>query len=164
MQVVADDFKGTGFSFVVKDVDWTVNANWAGDSDEAGMKRKLRKGKYADLNLYYMGNFPRNKSGYCYYPTRAGEGSNYSQDGCSQGSWTLPGVGDTPFSTGRITTHEIGHWSNLIHTFEGGCGAGDYVDDTPAEASAPSGCPEGRDTCPAPGVDPIHNHLDYTHE
>lgn len=165
MKVVDDDFKNTGFKFVVKDVDWTVNANWAADGDQEGMKRKLRKGKYAALNLYYMGNFPKSKSGYCYLPTRATDGSSaFYLDGCTQGSWTLPGMSDTPFSTGRITTHEIGHWSNLAHTFQGGCSGGDQVDDTPAEASAPSGCPKGRDTCPAAGVDPIHNHMDYTYE
>ena len=36
------------------------------------------------------------------------------------------------------------------------------VDDTPAMFEPTGGCPIGKDTCPAPGLDPIHNYMDYS--
>ena len=44
-----------------------------------------------------------------------------------------------------------------------GCNAkGDFVDDTPPMRVPTRGCPEGKDTCREPGLDPIHNYMDYS--
>ena len=67
------------------------------------------------------------------------------------------------FDLGLTLVHEAGHWFNLEHTFFGACNAkGDFVDDTPPMREPTSGCPEGKDTCREPGLDPIHNYMDYS--
>ena len=59
----------------------------------------------------------------------------------------------------------MGHWVNLEHTFYGGCNAkGDHVDDTPPMRVPTNGCPIGKDTCAEPGLDPIHNYMDYSYD
>lgn len=55
----------------------------------------------------------------------------------------------------------------LLHTFQGySCtGTGDLIADTPVQIDATRGCPVGLDTCPdQPGLDPIHNYMDYSIE
>jgi hypothetical protein len=70
---------------------------------------------------------------------------------------TYPGGSAVPYNEGKTLTHEVGHWLGLLHPFEGGCvGGGDFVDDTPPQASKTSGCPAFKDTCPGGGVDSIH--------
>ena len=44
---------------------------------------------------------------------------------------------------------------------------GDFVSDTPAQSEPSSGCPVGKDTCTGdafPGVDSIHNYMDYAND
>lgn len=126
----------------------------------------LHNGSYNDLNIWFIPTF-QNYYGLCTLPALGEDlGSFAYQDGCTIRSETVPGGSATNYNLGKTLTHEVGHWFGLLHTFEGGCeGDGDYIDDTPAQASATNGCPEQRDSCPdKPGLDPIHNFMDYSYE
>ncbi len=81
------------------------------------------------------------------------------------------GLGDVsskPYDLGRTTTHEIGHWLGLTHTWGddgASCAGSDNIEDTPNQLEATYGCPEVEifDECsPAsPGI-MYQNYLDYT--
>ncbi|KAI1372776.1 Metalloprotease [Hypoxylon crocopeplum] len=153
-----------GITFNLISTEWTVNSNWAADGNELAMKRALRKGTYSDLNIYFLGNLGGGLLGYCYFPDSVSSGSTaFYQDGCTILGASVPGGDAAPYDLGGTAIHETGHWMGLYHTFQGGCREpGDSVDDTSPQASASSGCPVGRDSCPGGGVDPIHNYMDYS--
>ena len=72
------------------------------------------------------------------------------------------------YDEGQTAVHETGHWLGLLHTFQGySCsGPGDYIDDTPQQSQSTDGCPNTiplKDSCPSlPGMDAIHNFMDYS--
>jgi Pregnancy-associated plasma protein-A len=158
----------TGFDFQLVGVTRTNNATWhyaSFGNDERAMKRALRRGGDDTLNIYLTTAGPY--LGWAYLPSITEQGNSYL-DGIVVDWESLRGVSDRyagRYDQGETATHEAGHWLNLEHTFFRGCnGEGDYVDDTPYEATPTSGCPAGKDTCPQPGLDPIHNYMDYSYD
>lgn len=70
----------------------------------------------------------------------------------------------SPYNLGRTLTHEMGHYLNLRHIWgDGGCGASDFVDDTPDASASNGGCPNlGKMSC---GTADLHmNYMDYTYD
>jgi hypothetical protein len=156
----------SGFSFTLAGVTRTDNAAWynarAGGNAERDMKKTLHQGGFETLNVYT--NLAGGYLGYAYLPGLPD--SHLWQDGIVLNWESMPGASPTfagLYDLGLTLVHEAGHWFNLEHTFFGGCNAkGDFVADTPPMRVATRGCPEGKDTCPEPGLDPIHNYMDYS--
>lgn len=166
LTVLNNAYASSGFSFTLAGTETTTNSDWfsiamprnGGEPRDAkAMKTALHKGSTNALNLYST-TFSDGTLGYAQFP-----GGNLTLDGVVFDYRSIPGGSLSPYNEGDTATHEVGHWMGLYHTFQGGCAApGDYVNDTPAEASPAFGCPTGRDTCTASGLDPIKNFMDYT--
>jgi len=153
----------TPFRFYLAALDYTTNSSWfsaaQGSSAESAMKRSLRRGGLNALNMYSL-NVPGGSLGYSTVPASAR--SNTSLDGVVVDFPTLPGGSLTGYNEGDTAIHETGHWLGLYHVFQGGCGGfGDYVSDTPAESFAQYSCGY-KDSCSAPGPDPVNNYMGYT--
>jgi hypothetical protein len=156
----------SGFTFKLAGITRTTNADWyaakAGTNPERDMKRTLHRGGWETLNVY--SSLAGGYLGYAYLPGLP-ESRQYI-DGIVLRWQSMPKVStafEGRYDLGYTLIHEAGHWVNLEHTFFGGCNAkGDFVDDTPAMLVPSRGCPEGKDTCSDPGLDPIHNYMDYS--
>jgi len=119
------------------------------------------------LNIYT--NTAGGNLGYAYVPSGGGVvGSSY--DGIRV-LWSAFGrnapIGP-PYDQGRTTTHEVGHYLGLYHTFQGGCASasgcssnGDLICDTNPESS-PNYSSCSRVTCGS--QDPVKNYMDYSED
>ena len=164
-----------------------IKDQWATDLDSTSMKQALRKGKYGALNIYFQSNLSSAPGspgapqllGYCTLPTSityayGGQtyeypAANWATDGCNILAGSMPGSPNAiyGYDRGKTAVHEVGHWFGLLHTFQDNtcdsASQGDYVDDTPQEATSTVGCPKGKDSCPTRfGLDPIRNYMDYS--
>ncbi len=96
--------------------------------------------------------------GYAQFP-----GGPASTDGivCNYTATGNTGTASAPFDLGRTATHEVGHYLNLRHIWgDGGCGASDFVDDTPDSDGPNYGCALGSAACGT--TDMVQNYMDYS--
>lgn len=174
VQVLNDSYSGatapdaadTPFRFDLTKTTWTVNGVWntvTPGKVERDMKKALYEGDSKTLNVY-VADIGGGLLGWAYFPKGYNNGRDFI-DGVVMLDESMPGGTAGKYSLGDTLTHEVGHWLMLDHTFNKGCSAaGDYVADTPREAQPQFDCPTGADTCSAPGLDPIHNFMDYTQD
>jgi len=166
LAVLNSAYTGSGFSFVKQGYSRTRNTTWYNGCQQSSIERQIRRALAVDpahtFNVYICGlsggllgraTFPS------YYP------ENSFMHGVVILNATLPGGSANHYNNGNTLSHETGHYLGLYHTFQGGCPQpGDYVADTPDEASPASGCNLTRDTCPTPGLDPVTNYMDYSYD
>jgi Pregnancy-associated plasma protein-A len=174
MTVLNDSFSGktaanaanSPFRFDLTHITYTVNAAWyqvVPGKVERDMKKALYEGDSTTLNVY-TADIGAGLLGWAYFPKGYNNGRDYI-DGVVMLDESMPGGTAGKYSLGDTLTHEVGHWLMLEHTFKSGCSASnDFVTDTPREAYPQFNCPIGADTCAAPGLDPIHNFMDYTQD
>jgi hypothetical protein len=161
-----------GITFNLVNTSFAANDAWAVAEGTAmdDLKLALRRGTYADLNLYFHSDLTGGILGTCTLPSKVPPGAQpalYASDGCNVNAGTMPGGTTQGYNKGGTSIHETGHWLGLLHTFEGySCdGDGDLIDDTPMQSESTDGCPRkpAKDSCPMNrGVDAIHNYMDYS--
>ncbi len=157
----------TRYRFVLRGTDYTKRDGWYhaynnGPRDQRA-KRRLHRGGAGSLNIYVNGGGPSGYPmlGWSRFPWQYAGAPRL--DNVSVNVAALPGGRASGYDLGDTVIHETGHWLGLFHTFEGGCGSrGDLVADTAAEGEPSYYCETTRDTCPAPGTDPVRNFMDYS--
>jgi len=73
----------------------------------------------------------------------------------------MGGLATPPFHLGRTGVHEVGHYFNLKHPFDGGCDSDDFVADLPQQLNPYRGCPTGESlSCGTRSI--TTNFMNYT--
>lgn len=116
------------------------------------------------LNIYVVKSINGNVGGYSSFP-----GGPADEDGIVVRHNLFGNMGTASSGLGRTTSHEVGHWFGLYHTFNNGCGVdvctdGDYVCDTPPQAAPSYNCIT-QNTCSNdnPDLNDLkENYMNYT--
>jgi hypothetical protein len=147
-------------------ITYDVNNTWYNDS--GSYWNSLAWDTHNYLNIY-----TNDASGYLGYvpdiPQGGIVGSNSDRVVVLHSSFGNNGPIGPPYNKGRTTTHEVGHYLGLWHTFDGGCASGsncynngDRICDTNPESSPEYYCSTGSSSCGS--TDPIHNYMDYSED
>lgn len=174
MEVLDDAYDGgqsadnarTRFSFYLASFERVRNTRWhgatIGGKADLEMRRKLHTGGPDDLNVYVLEPRERDGNTVLGWSSAPWDVRRLRLDGVTVHQGSVPGGNLFGYDRGDTLVHEVGHWLGLFHTFEGGCTEqNDLVEDTPAQGEPSTTCEGDKDTCELPGLDPVHNFLDY---
>ena len=169
VEVLNRAYAPASVAFKVIDAKLHENEAWLfherGSDAEIEMKIALGKDTARALNIYTAE--PGGLVGYAAVPWHYAEQPvldgvvlhHASLPDAARGSVPWP----WPFDLGMTAVHEVGHWTGLYHTFEGGCEApGDDIADTAYEAIGASFCPQNQpSSCPDEvRFNPVDNYMD----
>ncbi|CAN5896326.1 zinc metalloprotease [soil metagenome] len=161
----------TPFRFRLKNIDRTRKTdwfNWTFEDDDKPAKKALHQdNQFRSLDIYIT-KLAGGVLGYAFLPESVQD--RPFRDGVVLHKASLPGGSFATYNRGDTGTHEVGHWLNLLHTFQGGCDdPGDMVEDTPRQNNGDNVfvCDETLNTCGNntgldAHYDPVHNFMNYT--
>lgn len=156
-----------------------ITAGQGSGADELEVKALSRWPATDYVNVWVVTEIENNNGGfgiqgYAYFP-----GVSPVRDGIiiMHSAFGVSGTVNSWNNLNRTFTHEVGHYLNLYHTFEGdnsgnncpgttngcGSGSGDCCTDTEPHIRAASNCPTGANSCTsASWADVQHNYMNYS--
>jgi hypothetical protein len=142
-------------------ITYTTNNNWFNDNGSYWNTLAWNTNNY--LNIY-----TNSAGGYLGYVPDIPQGGIVGQNlDRVVVAYDAVGYVSGAYGLGRTTTHEVGHYLGLYHTFDGGCGSssncygtGDLICDTNTQNNPTWGCPSNSSSCG--NSNPFHNYMDYS--
>jgi len=142
----------------------SANTTWYNDGGSYWNSLNWDPDRY--LNIYT--NQASGALGYVpFIPQTGNPGANNDRVVVLWSSFGLNAPIGPPYNKGRTTTHEVGHYLGLYHTFDGGCGTaacystGDLICDTNRESGPNFSC-GGNPSSSCSSTDPDDNYMNYS--
>ncbi|NBV12853.1 MAG: PKD domain-containing protein [Sphingobacteriia bacterium] len=175
-ELATKDPSGNATNGIVRINSTLTNHNM--DTEQTTLKNLSKWPQNRYLNIWIVKQTSSgSQAGVLAYATFPQNGGN-TNDGvvCSHYCWGTTGTAQSGRDMGRVGVHEIGHWLNLYHTFQGsgtsGCSGlptlvctsqGDRVCDTPPSDVALFTNPSRVNSCTEPNDRPSRsrNYMDY---
>lgn len=152
-----------------------ITAGQGSGADELDVKALSRWPATDYMNVWVVTEIENNNGGfgiqgYAYFP---GVSALYDGIVVMHSSFGVNGTVNSWNNLNRTFTHEVGHYLNLYHTFEGdnsgnncpsitngcGSGSGDCCSDTEPHIRAASNCPTGTNGCTSQAWDSVQNNF-----